>query len=53
MEELKKFKVLYGDYRDPSEFYCEAKNAEQAKTLFRRKYGYNYIKIQRVIEINE
>lgn len=52
MEELKTFKVYYGEYRDPSTWECEAKNAEHAKTLFRKKFGFDFIKIQKVVEVN-
>lgn len=51
---LKDYVVRYGDsLRDSSEWYCEAKSENNAKTLFRNEFGYNYIKIQSVKEINK
>lgn len=51
-EEKKRYEVLYGDdLRYLNRFVTEAESKEHAKTLFRKKYGFNYIKIQYVNEI--
>lgn len=48
---MKTFEVRYGDYRDPGKWKVEAKSKENAKTLFRQKFGFNSIKIQEVVEV--
>jgi hypothetical protein len=49
---MKTFEVQYGsDIRNLRKWVTEANNAEHAKTLFRKKFGYDFIKIQCVVEI--
>lgn len=51
---MKTYEVQYGDdLRFLASWNCEANNAEHAKSLFRKEFGFNYIKIQRVIEVSK
>ncbi len=50
-EIMKTYRVYYGSYPLDTYATVQAKSIENAKTVFRQKFGFNGLKIQKVVEV--